>query len=233
MKSTRVIDKITNNIDENTILLEECDELIDTYRYTRDLRELVISDQTMCDIVKSYSSVKSQKILLNMAFKSLRTNNMMEFRRIICEQKDVVNIKHDGTYLIHEACRLGNADFVCLLLFLGAKCDTMDDKGLMAQHYAVISNDPMCIDILFLFGNHMDVKDMYGNSPYEYVTKILPVHHNHNDPFCSPDKKERTISKNKKQFMSSDELQNIMNQYETPYDENNGNNNENDDESEN
>lgn len=190
MESTSVI---TNNID---------DEFVDT----RDSRELILSDQTMTEIIKSYSSIKSQKLLLTMAFKSLRSNNMMEFRRIICEQKDIVNIKHDGTYLIHEACRLGNADFVCLLLFLGAKCNIMDDKGLMAQHHAVIGHDPMCIDILFLFGNHMDVKDMHGNTPYEYVTKV------------SDDVKKEKGKKRKKRkiFLSSDDLENIMNQYEEP-----------------
>lgn len=205
MKSTPVINKITNNIK-----LEEYDEFIDTQKYTIDVRELILSDQTMCEIMRSYSNTKSQKILLTAAFKSLRTNNMLEFRRIICEQKDIVNTKYEGTYLIHEACRLGNADFVCLLLFLGAKCNIMDDKGLMAQHYAIIGRDPMCVDILFLFGNHMDVKDMYGNTPYEYMTKKYEP--SDNDEIG---KKNNKIEKNKKvTFLSSNDLQKIINQYE-------------------
>jgi len=200
MKSTRV----TNNIDEETMSeSEDSDEYIDMHKYTRDIRDMVLSDQTMNDIIGSYSNsqaMKSQKISLSLAFKSLRANDMTEFRRIVCEQKDIINTKHSGTYLIHEACHLGNADFVCLLLFLGAKCNLMDDKGLMAQHYAVIGNDPMCVDILFLFGNHMDVQDIHGKTPYEYVKN--------NDMI---DDKNVKFKNN---FLSTDDLQNIIDQYD-------------------
>jgi hypothetical protein len=141
------------------------DELIDMSNYTRDTRDLVLSEQTMLDIFNNKSNCTAQQKYLSDAFRFLRSNKMPEFRKLTTAHTFIVNLKYNKTFLIHEACKLGKSDFVGFLLFLGAKCNVQDDHGLMASHYASRSKVTVSIDIIALFGNSLDVRDIDGNTP--------------------------------------------------------------------
>ena len=130
----------------------DSDEIIDIDMYTKDARTLILSEQTMQDIINNEPTlIVKQKYLVD-AFQFLRADKLFEFRKLVCQHKNIINYKYDKTYLIHEACRLGNPDFVSLLLFLGAKCNLVDDHGFVAQQYAITTSHTLIIDILGLFG---------------------------------------------------------------------------------
>lgn len=171
---------LNNNIDQDH-WLHLSDELIDMYDYTRDTRNLILSDSVVCDILNELNQEHTKMQNISIAFKYLRLLKLAEFRKLVNDNKSIINIKFENTYLIHEACRLGNPEYVALLLFLGAKCSILDDNGYMAQHYAVMAKSTVIIDILALFGNNMNVKDKNGNTPLYYslmtrdtsITKLL------------------------------------------------------------
>lgn len=147
-------------------------ELIDMTTYNRDTTDLILSDKDMYDIVNGKSKCTLQQKYLSDAFRFIRSNKLLDFRKVISGHIFIINSKYNKTFLIHEACRLGNPEFVSLLLFLGARCNMLDDNGLMAQHYAVKSKQTVIVDIISLFGNSMNVKDIKGNTPLHYATKI-------------------------------------------------------------
>lgn len=155
-------------VDVTEIDAVEIDEIIDTTEYTKDTRDFIITDDAVDLIMADRVNGSSQKDIGD-AFRFLRSNNLVEFRKIIGRNRFIVNNKHNKTFLVHEACRLGNVEFVSLLLFLGAQCTIMDDNGFMAQHYAVKSKSTVVVDILFLFGFNMNVRDSKGNSPFYYA----------------------------------------------------------------
>lgn len=148
---------------------ESADELIDTCEYTKDTRELIISAEAVEDIVMNKNEYDLKHKNLIDAFRYLRTNKLSEFRKLFGTDRSMINTKYDKTYLLHEACRIGNPDFVSILLFLGGNCNILDDNGMMAQHYAVKSKSTVIIDILSLFGNNMNVCDARGNTPFYYA----------------------------------------------------------------
>ncbi|VBB18518.1 hypothetical protein YASMINEVIRUS_981 [Yasminevirus sp. GU-2018] len=145
------------------------DELIDVDNYTRDTREFIISDNCVDEIIAERSTTGFSQKQISDAFKYLRSNNFTEFRKAVGKNKSIVNVKFCKTYMIHEACRLANPECVSLLLFLGAKCSTLDDEGFTAQHRAVMSKSTVIVDILSLFGNSMNIKDKNGNTPFYYA----------------------------------------------------------------
>lgn len=148
---------------------EESDELIDMTEYNKDTRDLILTEESVYDIINNKSAYDLQHKYLADAFRYLRANKLSEFRKVVGANRYMINTKYNKNYLIHEACRLGNPDFVSILLFLGAVCNILDDHGLMAQHYAVKSKSTVIIDILSLFGNSMNVKDTKGNTPFYYA----------------------------------------------------------------
>lgn len=159
--------EITNNKINNET--NSSDEQIDTSEYTKDTRNLILTDEIVLDIISNKSSYNFQQKHIFDAFRFLKNNKLTEFRKLITDHKNLINIKHNKTYLLHEACKLGVSDFVSLLLFLGAKSSIHDDHGLMAQHYAAKSDNCVIIDILALFGNNMNVLDMIGNTPLHFA----------------------------------------------------------------
>lgn len=147
-------------------MIEEEDEMIDMDNYTRDTRNMILTDETVQSIINDTSKGGIHQKNLMDAFKALKTSKFGDFRKIVSDDRSIINMKHDKTYLIHEACRLGNPECVSLLMFLGARCSVLDDRGMMAQHYAVQSRSTVVIDILSLFGNSMNVNDKDGNTPF-------------------------------------------------------------------
>jgi len=145
------------------------DEPIDMYDYTRDTRDLILSDRVMIDILNETLSGNAHVRHLSDAFRYLKLNKLVEFRRTVSKNRPIINIKFRKTFLLHEACRLGNPECVSLLLFLGGVCSVMDDNGYMAQHYATMSKSTVIIDILALFSNSMNVRDAKGNTPFYYA----------------------------------------------------------------
>jgi ankyrin repeat protein len=132
-----------------------------------EIRDMMITEETIQDIMNEIAI----KNYLADAFKFLRSKNMSEFRKIVSFDRDIINKKYNNTYLIHEACKIGDPDYVSLLLLLGAKCDIIDEYGMMAQHYAVKYKSIVIVDILSLFGNSMNVFDSNGNMPLYYAIK--------------------------------------------------------------
>ncbi len=131
---------------------EDSDEIIDVSVYTKDARSLILSERTMEDILNNDCLNLVKEKYLTDAFRFLRSNKLLEFRKLVCARKNIINIKYEKTYLIHEACRMGNPHFVSILLLLGAKCNLVDDNGMVAQQYAIKSSNSLLIDILGLFG---------------------------------------------------------------------------------
>lgn len=142
-------------------------ELIDV-NYTCDTRNLIISEIGLNDILNNRSPDIKRRNLIK-AFKYLRDKNVIEFCRTVNDNRSIINIKYDSTYLIHEACRLGEPECVSILLLMSVSCDSFDDNGLMPQHYAVKSKSTLVVDILSLFGISMNVKDKNNNMPIHYA----------------------------------------------------------------
>ena len=67
----------------------------------------------------------------------MRANKLSDFWIVVSANRFMINTKYNKTFLIHEACKLGNPDFVSILLFLGSVCDVLDDHGMVVHHYAV------------------------------------------------------------------------------------------------
>lgn len=144
------------------ISIFDSDELIDM-NYSCDTRNLIMTEIGMNDILNN----RSPDIIG--AFKCLRDKNVAEFCRIVTNNRSIIDDKHDSTYLIHEACRLGEPECVSILLLMGASCDTFDDNGLLPQHHAVKSGITLVIDLLTLFGKSMNVRDKNNNVPIYYA----------------------------------------------------------------
>lgn len=160
------INPVTNTYDNSD---NESDELIDMVEYNKDTRYLLLTEDTVNDIINNKNAYDFQHKYLADAFRYLRANKISEFRKIVGSNRFIINTKYGKTFLIHEACRLGNPDFVSILLFLGSVCNVLDDNGMMAQHYAVKSKSTVIVDILSLFGNSMNVQDTMGNTPFYYA----------------------------------------------------------------
>lgn len=158
---------MNNKIKGLNVFNLDIDEIINA-DYTYDNRDLIITDETVNEILNEPSNVHNIQSLIN-AFEFLRADNIVEFRNIIGENKTLLNTKYNNTYLIHESCKLKNPECVSLLLFLGADCSLIDDYGFTAQHHAVMSGSTLIIDILSLFGISMDVVDINGNHPFHYA----------------------------------------------------------------
>lgn len=173
-----LIDDLNNGLGDGIDLddgMDSDDELIDMLEYNKDNRDLILTQEIVDDIINNKSKYNIQRKYLADAFKYLRNNKLSEFRKVVGENSSIINDKYDKTFLIHEACKIGNHEFVLILLFLGAVCDTLDDHGMTAQHHAVAislknsTNPSLIIDILFLFGNSMNVKDVDGMTPLQYA----------------------------------------------------------------
>ena len=154
------------------------------------------------------------------AYRLMRSKNITEFRKLINNfNKNMINQKHKRTFLIHEACRLGDPDFVSIMLFLGANCSIKDDFGYMAQHYSVKSKITIIVDILALFGNDMNVKDVDGNTPLHHgVTQqnedIIKTLMTYNvDPNIRNNQNELPIDR----CLFNKHLINLMNRYTKEY----------------
>jgi ankyrin repeat protein len=144
------------------------DELIDP-EFIIDTKTLIISESSFNEIKNNNYCVDIiQKNLMD-AFRYLRTKKSSEFRKLVTSNKNIINQKYDKTFLIHEACKIGNSDYVSLLLLLGSKCNLIDDHGFMAQHYAVNSKNILIVDILYTFGHSFNLKDKNGNTPFHHA----------------------------------------------------------------
>lgn len=174
------------------IFIDDEDEQIDTTNYTIDIINMIISD----NVFKKCEDSENNVHILADAFDSLKNGNFTMFKKIMNKNKNLVNKKYSGSYLIHDACSLGNPEYVALLLFLGANCSILNDKGMTAQHCAVTSGLPVIIDILALFGHSMNITDKNGITPFYYALKsknedmirILMLYKS--DPYIKPQTNE-------------------------------------------
>lgn len=146
------------------------DEPIDTFLYNKNTVNMVMTKKDMNKVKTSKDT--NNKICIQNAFRHLNDNNILKFRKLINDNKKIVNLKHKKTYLIHEACKKGMSDFVKILLFAGANCNTVDSYGKYPQHYSIESNCCVLIDIIFLFGYSMDVQDSKGDTPFHYASQM-------------------------------------------------------------
>lgn len=151
-----------------TYLDEDTDEPIDMDLYTKDTRDTILTEDVVKDIIFNINQNAMHRDVSN-AFRYIRDRDLYMFRTLVSSNTSIVNTKYNNTYLIHEACRLGDLDFVAFLLSHGARCNIIDDNGFMAQHYAVRSKSIFVVDLLVLFGNSMNVVDRYGNTPIYYA----------------------------------------------------------------
>jgi len=159
MTKNLIIKQSNNNLD---------DELIDQ-EFIIDTKILIISESSFNEIKNNnYCIDIVQKNLMN-AFHYLKTQKTIDFRKIVTNNKNIINQKYNKTFLIHEACKIGNSDYVSLLLLLGSKCNLIDDYGFMAQHYAVNSKNILVVDILYTFGHSFNLKDKNGNTPFHHA----------------------------------------------------------------
>lgn len=142
-------------------------EIIDMELYNKDTRNLLILERDLYDIMNT----DNKKNDINTAFRYIKNNKLSELKKLLLKNKNIINMKYKNTYLIHEACRLGQTEIASLLLFMSSKCNIIDGNGKMAQHYAINSEETLLIDILAIFGNGMNVKDNEGNTPLHYATK--------------------------------------------------------------
>lgn len=146
------------------------DEPIDTLLYNKNTVNMIITEKDMDNV--NISKVTNAKICIQNAFRHIRNNDIFEFRKLINNNKSIVNMKCKNTYLIHESCKRGLTEFVKILLFSGAHCDAPDSYNKYPQHYAIESKCCMLIDIMFLFGHSMNVQDSNGDTPFHYAVKM-------------------------------------------------------------
>ena len=110
-----------------------------------------------------------QERRLSKLFDFICSESPNEFRKTLLEDKSVIDIKHDGTYLLHKACKEESADIVTFLLFSNADCTIPDSKGYYPQHYASRAKSGLIMDIISVFGQDLNVKDAIGNTPLHYA----------------------------------------------------------------
>jgi ankyrin repeat protein len=160
--------------------------------YTRDTSNMIISDEAHMAIMRGDIGSGIDVCILADAFNLLKQRDIGKFRKLITKNKDIINDKHLGTFLIHESCQRGLPECAALLLFLGAKCSVLNDKGLSAQHCAVLSGSTVLIDILSLFGHSMNIIGVDKKTPFQYaidsknqeMIKTMMIYKS--DPFIDP-----------------------------------------------
>jgi hypothetical protein len=144
-------------------------ELIEINKYEYNINNMILTENDKTNIMNSGTKFLSMQERLTRLFVFIRTDNIYEFRKCISEDRSVINAIHNGTYLLHEACKRGAAEIVTFLLFSNAICDKKNSYGLMPQHYVVKSTNPIIIDILNVFGYNLNVKDLNGNTPLHHA----------------------------------------------------------------
>ena len=152
------------------------EELIEIDRYEYDSRKMILTESDRLDIMKSGTTSLTNEQRLSRLFNYIRTQESREFRNLLSEDKSVINMKFNNTYLLHEACRKGAIDVVTFLLFSDADCHIRDENGHYPQHAAAQSNCPILIDILNVFGHDMNVKDSDGNTPLHHAVVNEDAH---------------------------------------------------------
>jgi hypothetical protein len=144
-------------------------ELIEISKYRYNANNMILTENDKTNIMNSGTKFLSIRERLTRLFVFIRTDNIYEFRKYISEDRSVINAIHNGTYLLHEACKRGAAEIVTFLLFSNAICNKKNSYGLMPQHYVVKSTNPIIIDILNVFGYDLNVQDLNGNTPLHHA----------------------------------------------------------------
>jgi ankyrin repeat protein len=149
-------------------IVDNNDEIIDPI-YTQHIVDMIISEDAHMEIMKEYIEPSANASILADAFKLLKQKEFSRFRNLVTKNKNIINTKYTGTFLIHESCQRGLPECAALLLFLGAECSIFNDKGMTAQHCAVLSGSTVLIDILSLFGHSMNVTSVDNKTPFQYA----------------------------------------------------------------
>jgi ankyrin repeat protein len=150
---------------------DDNDEEIEIDKFEYSAKKMILSESDKEDILRSGKGFMTEVERLSRLFAYIRTCNAYEFRKVLSEDRSVINSTHNKTYLIHEACKRGATDIVTFLLFSNADCHMADGYGLLPQHYSVVSNAPVIIDILSVFGHDLNVIDDHGNTPLHHAVK--------------------------------------------------------------
>ncbi len=171
--------------------MNDIDDLIDTYYYNKNTHDLILSEEDMEDIVtnnkikfnsddhdlahinKTIVNYNHQQACLSILFQKIKENDITEFRKLIIDNTSIINVKFNRTFMFHEVLRLGKLDFASFLLFMDAKYDTLDDFGLMAPHYAIISGKAVLVDLLAMFAIDFNCQDQNGSTPLHHAIIIL------------------------------------------------------------
>lgn len=173
------------------------DELIEIDPYEYDVAKMELSDEDRNDILRTGNGFLTEAERLSKLFAYIRTDRAYEFRKVLSEDRSVINTVHSKTYLLHEACRKGASEIVTFLLFSDARCNIKDGYGLMPQHYAVRSKSPTVLDILSVFGHDLNVRDSKQNTPLHHAVILknrIMIHMLINykvDPFAENNKKQQ------------------------------------------
>lgn len=179
--------------------IDTMDELIEIDRYEYNSAKMELSEEDKEDILRTGNGFLTETERLSKLFAYIRTDREYEFRKVLSEDRSVINTVHNKTYLIHEACRKGASEIVTFLLFSDARCNVKDEFGLMPQHYAVRSNSPNILDILSVFGHDLNVKDNDQNTPLHHAVMLknsIMIHmllHYRIDPFAKNNDKKTAI----------------------------------------
>ena len=131
-----------------------------------------LSDTDRTDIMRTGKGALTEEKRLSRLFNLIRSDKAYDFRKLLSEDRNIINQSFKKTHLIHEACQRGAVDIVTFLLFSNADCHIQDSNGMYPQHYAAISNAPVLIDILSVFGHDLNIKDSKGNTPLHHAVLL-------------------------------------------------------------
>ena len=140
------------------------DEIIEMEIFLSDPKK-ILTDSDRLDIMRRGTGKLTDLERLARLFQLIREDNSQEFKKLLNEDKNVINTMYKKSYLLHEACRRGMADIVTFLLFSNADCNLRDGNGMYPQHNAALSGCMILIDILSVFGHDLNIKDLNGNTP--------------------------------------------------------------------
>ena len=176
----------------------DCDDDEIQSAYTSNDVNMIITDDGYMAIMLENIGTNNDMCILAEAFNLIKQKEITKFRKLITKNKNIIDKKYNGTFLIHESCIKAVPECTALLLFLGAKCSVLNCNGMTAQHCAVLSGSTIMIDILSLFGHSMNILDANKKTPFEYainssdneMIRALMVYKE--CPFIAPFKEEDT-----------------------------------------
>lgn len=146
--------------------------LVDEARSQEANKELKDFSANMREVHTSLMKMDSQDVKSNMMFDAFNQSDLKTVKKMIEENRLLVNHKVESRTLLHLACYEGYTDFVKDLLDLDADTTEVDDEGDTPLHYAAFQKQALCAKILLERDANCNAQNNNGSTPL-----IIAVNH--------------------------------------------------------